>query len=486
MKRKSDLNSTVKESSKSNVLWSFLIQGGSQIINFIVTVILARLLLPEQFGLIGMIAIFIAISRALIDGGFVSSLIRTKDADNVDYSTVFFVNLASSLILYAVLFFAAPFIAEFYNQAILVNLVRVLGLVLVINALSLVQSTKLNKALQFKTQFKLMVPSLLISAGISIWMAYNNYGVWSLVAKDIIFALVATLQLWWYAGWVPSFIFDKQKFKSHFNFGYKLSLTAIINTVFNNLYLVIIGKYFSATQLGYFTRARSLEQLPSNFFFNAFNRVFYPLLAQINDNEKQLKDTYSKLMQIVFFVVTPILVYLGIIATPFFRWLLTEKWLPAVPFFQLLVISGIFYPIHQYNLNICNLKGRSDMVLKLSAFHNFLLLIGAFSAIWFGIYGLLFSLIFVNVFVTVINAYFSGQLIDYGLKMQVKDLVPIFILNLSIAISFYWMQINWFCKMNDLLNLIVVAFSFFSVYLLVAAVFKMRVIADLLSYIKKK
>src|SRR5690554_902519 len=166
------------------MLWSFLIQGGTQFINFVVTVLLARLLLPEEFGLIGMIAIFLAISRALLDGGFVSSLIRTKDADNIDYSTVFFVNLISSVLLYALLFFAAPFIAAFYGEDILIYLIRVLGLVLLINAFSLVQSTKLNKALQFKTQFKLQVPSLVISAGISIWMAYNDYGVWSLVRSE--------------------------------------------------------------------------------------------------------------------------------------------------------------------------------------------------------------------------------------------------------------------------------------------------------------
>jgi O-antigen/teichoic acid export membrane protein len=473
-------------SAKSGMFWSFLIQGGTQLINFVVTVILARLLLPEQFGLIGMIAIFIAISQALVNGGFVSSLIRTKDADNVDYSTVFFVNLVTSVVLYALLFFTAPFIAEFYGQEILTNLVRVLGLIVIINAMSLVQSTKLNKALQFKTQFKLVVPSLVISAMLSIWMAFNNYGVWSLVAKDIVFALLASVQLWWYAKWTPSFIFDKEKFKYHFYFGYKLALTGIINTSFNNLYMIIIGKYFSAAQLGYFSRARSLEQLPSGFFYNAFNRVFYPLLANLGDNDEKLKNTYSKLMQIVIFLVTPILIYLGVVAEPFFRWLLTDKWLPAVPYFQLLVISGIFYPIHQYNLNICNLKGRSDMVLKLSMCHNVLLFAGAFTAIWFGIYGLLFSLIVVNVVVTCINAFFSGKLINYGLIKQMTDLAPILILNFVAAAFFYSLQIIFFHKLQDLWNLILVAALFFTVYLGTALLLKIEVSRYLLQYIKNK
>ena len=469
--------------AKSGMFWSFMIQGGTQFINFLITVILARLLLPAQFGLIGMIAVFIAISRALIDGGFMSSLIRTKDADNVDYSTVFFVNLGSSVILYILLFFAAPFVADFYHEDILVNLLRVLGIILIINALSLVQSVKLNKALQFKTQFKLQLPSLIISALVSIWMAYNNYGVWSLVAKDITYALLASLQLWFYSKWTPTFVFNKEKFKYHFNFGYKLSLTAIVNTSFNNLYLIIIGKFFSATQLGFYTRARSLEQLPSEFFFNAFNRVFYPLLAQYTDQE-QLKKTYSQLMQIVVFTVTPILLFLGIIATPFFRWLLTEKWLPAVPYFQLLVISGIFFPIHKYNLNICNLKGRSDMVLKLSSLQNILLVLGAFTAIWFGIYGLLISMIIVNVLITGVNAFFSGRLINYGLRSQLRDLLPIFALNFIVAGVFFWLQTAVFYKLQDLYNLIVVGFLFFSTYIVCAMLLKLNVVSKLISYIR--
>lgn len=476
---------SLRKSGRTGMLWSFLIQGGTQTINFIVTVVLARLLLPEQFGLIGMITIFVAISRALLDGGFVSSLVRARNVDDVDYSTVFFVNLISSVILYGLLFVSAPYIAEFYQEDILIYLLRVLGLVLIINGLSLVQSTKLTKALQFKTLFQLQLPSLIISAIVSIWMAYNDYGVWSLVAKDICYALLSSIQLWWYGKWIPSFVFDKEKFKYHFNFGYKLSLTQIINTSFANLYNVVIGKYFSAAQLGYFTRARSLEQLPTSFFYNAFSRVFYPLLAKVNDDDEQLKRVYSQLMKVVVFIVTPILIYLGIVAEPFFRWLLTEKWLPAVPYFQLLLISGIFFPIHQYNLNICKLKGRSDMVLKLSMLQNFLLLIGAFSAIWFGIYGLLYSLILVNILITFINSFYSGKLIDYGIRNQMKDISPILLLNVLLGLIIYYSQVTWLASWSDIWNLLVSAIIFFVLYLWTAFVLKMKVLKNLMSYIKK-
>jgi teichuronic acid exporter len=476
---------TMKSKAKSGMLWSFMISGGGQIINFVVTIFLSRLLLPEQFGLIGMISIFLAIGVALVDGGFVSSLIRTKDADDLDYSSVFFMNLFSSLFLYGILFFTAPFVASFFNHDILIDLIRVQSLILIISAFSLVQSTKLNKELQFKTQFKLQIPALLISAIVAISFAYYGFGVWSLVAKELIYSFLATAQLWWYAKWKPIFVIDKNKIKYHFKFGYKVSLTAILNTCFKNLYNVLIGKYFSATQLGYFTRAKSLEQLPSQFFFNSFNRVFYPLLAKVDDDGTKLKNVYARLMKLVVFVVTPILIYLGVIAEPFIRFLITDKWLPAVPYFQLLLLSGIFYPIHSYNLNICNLKGRSDVVLKLSFFHNTLLFIGSFSIIWFGIYGLLYNLVLVNLLVTIINSYISGQFINYGLKEQSKDLVPILALNLSLGGVFYFLQNKWFYQMNDVWNILINGIAFCMIYLGFAYLTKMHVIKDVLQLIKK-
>jgi O-antigen/teichoic acid export membrane protein len=475
----------MKSKAKSGMLWSFMISGGGQIINFVVTIFLSRLLLPEQFGLIGMISIFLAIGLALVDGGFVSSLIRTKDADDLDYSSVFFMNLFSSLFLYGILFFTAPFVAAFFNHDILIDLIRVQSLILIISAFSLVQSTKLNKELQFKTQFKLQIPALLISAIAAISFAYYGFGVWSLVAKELIYSFLATAQLWWYAKWKPTFVIDKNKIKYHFKFGYKVSLTAILNTCFKNLYNVLIGKYFSATQLGYFTRAKSLEQLPSQFFFNSINRVFYPLLAEVDDDGTKLKNVYARLMKLVVFVVTPILIYLGVIAEPFIRFLITDKWLPAVPYFQLLLLSGIFYPIHSYNLNICNLKGRSDVVLKLSFFHNTLLFLGSFSIIWFGIYGLLCNLVLVNLLVTIINSYISGQFINYGLKEQSKDLVPILVLNIVFGLIFYLIQINYFGHISDIWNIIVNGFVFFVTYVGFAFITKMSVIEDIMKLIKK-
>lgn len=479
------MNSIFKTQAKSGMLWSFMIQGGTQIINFVVTIILARLLLPEDFGLIGMIAVFIAIARALVDGGFVSSLIRTKNADNLDYSTVFFTNLIASIILYVILYFSAPLVANFYEQEMLTQLIRVLSLILIFNAFSLVQSTKLNKELNFKTQFKLQLPSLIISALVSIWMAYSGYGVWSLVIKDLTFSLIATLLLWYHSTWIPSLQIDKDKFRYHFNFGYKLSLTQITNTLFQNLYKVLIGKFFSAAQLGYFTRAKSLEELPTGFFYNAFNRAAYPMLAKIDD-EKQVKQVYARLLKLIVFLVTPILLYLFIVSEPFIIWLLTDKWIAASPYFKILVLSGIFFPIHKYNLNICNLKGRSDIVLKLSMLQNMLLLIGGLSAIWWGVYGLVYSVLIVNVMVTIINAFYSGRLINYNLSEQFKDLYPTFLINSISCVISYFLFVSIYNNSNHLVSLIVVGVTFLCLYMIIAYLFKLSTFTDFIKIIRNR
>jgi O-antigen/teichoic acid export membrane protein len=462
-----------------------MIQGGNQIINFIVSVILARLLLPSEFGLIGMIAVFIVISKSLVDGGFSSSLIRAKNVDNEDYSTVFFINIISSVLLYAILFFTAPYVAQFYDESILIDLIRVLGLILLVNSFSIVQSTKLNKTLDFKTQFKLQLPALILSAVISIGMANNGYGVWSLVVRDLSYAIFATVQLWFYSKWTPSFVINKNKLKHHFNFGYKLSLTQIINTLFDNLYKVIIGKYFSATQLGFYTRAKSLVDMPSGFFVSAFNRVAYPMLSSIGNDQNKLKSVYSRLMKMLVFVITPILIFLGVIAEPLINWLLTEKWLPAVPYFQLLLISGLVFPIQKYNLNICNVNGRSDLVLKFSMIENFLLLIGAFSAIWFGIYGLLFSLLIVKIVVTIITAFFSGRLINYGLFSQSKDLYPSFLIGGISGLIVFLVNAFVLLQCMDSLRIVISGITYFAIYITISLITKVETISDIKNLIRK-
>lgn len=418
---------SLKKKAAKSLVWTFTQQFGNQLIGFIISLLLARILLPEEFGLIGMIAVVVAIGNALLDGGLTKSLIRDKECDQEDYSTVFYFHIASSLVVYALVFVSAPLIADFYERTILINIIRVYSLSLVITSFSAVQLARLTKIMDFKTQALIAIPAAIIGGVVGIFLAYKDYGVWSLVWSSIITSTMNSIQVWIYSSWSPDFIFSRVKFKKHFNYGYKLTLSDLLNRVFNNLFLIVIGKYFSAAQVGFYTRAETMKQLPVNNISNALNKVSFPLLVSIKDDELRLKRVYKKLMLMVVFVVTPFLIFLAVLAEPTFRFLFTEKWLPAVPFFQILCITGILFPLHSYNLTILNIKGRSDLFLKLEALKKILIVIIIVLAVPFGILALLYGQVIVSLLAFFINARYTKKFIDYSVWQQITDIFPIII-----------------------------------------------------------
>lgn len=420
----------LKDSAKKSFKWSLLIQLSNQIFGFAITLILARLLLPSDFGVIGLITIFINLSKKITDGGLVSSLIRTQDVDDRDFSTVFYFNLACSVFFYLLLFFTAPFIAVFFKVSVIENLIRVSGLTIIIGAFTITQSVKLNKELNFKTQFKILLPSLILSAFVGISAAYNGFGVWSLVMKELTFASTAAIQLWFYSKWKPLFLFDKIAFKKHVGFGYKLVITDLVSQFFNDSYKAIIGKSFSTAQLGYFTRAKSMEELPSQVVFNTINRVLFPMLAQVQNDHRQLKKVYSQIIKSVTYLITPLLMLLYLVAEPLFVFLLTDKWLPAVPYFKTLIIAGMIAPLQPYLLNICKVKGRSDLVLKLSIIEYILIGLSMFAMIPFGMNGLLWGLVLSTISKLLFAMRFAGGLIEYTIKEQLIDLKDGFLISI--------------------------------------------------------
>lgn len=418
---------SLKKKAAKSLVWTFTQQFGNQLVGFIISLVLARILLPEEFGLIGMIAVVVAIGNALLDGGLTKSLIRDKECDQEDYSTVFYFHIVSSLVVYALVFVSAPLIADFYERTILINIIRVYSLSLVITSFSAVQLARLTKIMDFKTQALIAIPAAIIGGVVGIFLAYKDYGVWSLVWSSIITSTVNSIQVWIYSGWSPDFIFSQVKFKKHFNYGYKLTLSDLLNRVFNNLFLIVIGKYFSAAQVGFYTRAETMKQLPVNNISNALNKVSFPLLVSIKDDEPRLKRVYKKLMLMVVFVVTPFLIFLAVLAEPTFRFLFTEKWLPAVPYFQILCITGILFPLHSYNLTILNIKGRSDLFLKLEALKKILIVIIIVLAVPFGILALLYGQVIVSLLAFFINAHYTKKFIDYSGWQQITDIFPIII-----------------------------------------------------------
>lgn len=431
--------SSLKKQAVSGVIWTFLQQFSVQIINFGVQIILARLLMPEDFGLIAMITVFISIGQTLMDSGMTSSIIRMKRPDQLDYSTVFVTNFIISIAIYLLIFIGAPFIAYFYDHPLLKDILRVFALTFIIRAFVAVHIAKLTKEMNFKTQMKLQVPSTLVGAIVGVVMAYLDFGVWSLVWLNLTQTLVFTLQNWLFIKWRPSLKFNKRRFKYHFNFGYKLTLSGLVNTIYNDIYTIVIGKVFSATFVGYFNQANMMRKFPVQQLSSVMDKVTYPLFSNIS-SDKQLKSAYKQTMKLVFFIVVPMMLILIVVGHDLFLFLFGEKWLPAVPYFQILSYASLTAPLSTYNLNILKVKGRSDLFLKLEVVKKGLGFLAVFAAIPFGMDYLLVSYLAVSIINTFINMIFSGKYIDYSFFEQIKDISGIFFSGMLM------MVLSWFFK----------------------------------------
>jgi teichuronic acid exporter len=477
---------SLKKQATISFVWTFAQQFGNQLIGFVVSVILARLLLPEEFGLIGMIAVFIAIGNTLLHSGLTKSLIRGEDLDNEDYSTVFYFNLIASIILYIILFFLSPFIANFYEQPLLISILRVYCLTFIIQAFSAVQLARLTKTLNFKTQTMVALPSAIVGGIVGITMAFLGYGIWSLVWSSVLSSAVNSLQLWIYSKWKPDVCFNYNKFKLHFNYGYKLALSELLDRIFSNIFLIVIGKYFSPAQVGFYTRAETMKQLPVRNISNALDRVTFPLFVSIQNDDIRLKRVYKKLMKMVVFIITPVLVLLVILAEPIFVFLFTSKWIPAVPYFQILCISGILYPLHSYNLTVLNVKGRSDLFLKLEVLKKALVIISLIITIPLGIISMLIGQVVTSVIAFFINSHYTGKFIDYNALQQLRDVLPVFMLSVQIGISVLALDVYILGEYPDIIRIVVGSFIGFSMYLFIAYQLKFESFFELSKLLFKK
>lgn len=472
--------------AKRGVIWTFLQQFSVQAINFVVQIILARLLMPSDFGLIAMIAIFVAIGQSLSDSGMSTSLIRSsKNTDN-DYSTVFVTNIVISIIIYLLVYVSAPFVAQFYDQHILIDLLRLYGIVFVISAFSAVQLAKFSKELKFKIQFSYQLPSTIIGALSGVYLAYRGYGVWSIVWLNIIQNLVFVLMLWCFHSWKPAFLFDKSIFFHHFNFGYKLTLSSLLNTVYLNLYKIIIGKHFSATSVGYFTQADSLRLFPINQLSAVLNKVTFPLFASISEDHK-LRRAYVSAMRLVLSLSAAIMLILILIAEPLFVILFGEKWLPSVPYFQILCIASIFLPIGTYNLNILKVKGRSDLFLKVEVIKKVIGVISLFLSIPFGIEMMVWTLCLTNILFAFLNGYFSGKFIDYSVLKQLVNSLHVVLLAAFPAVLCYFVDDFYLSngEINLILRMLIIVILYGGLYAPTVYFFNKALLADIKTILKR-
>lgn len=428
---------SLKQKTVSGLLWSFIDQFANLGIGFITGIILARLLSPREFGLIGMITIFIAVSESFINSGFSSALIRKKDCTDTDFSTVFYFNLAAGILFFFILFFSAPAIAVFFNEPQLEPIVQVLGVILIIDSLTLIQRTILTKRVDFKLQARVSVIASLISGIIAVVMAFNGFGVWSLVAQRLSRQAFNSLFLWLWNRWKPLLIFSTQSFKELFGFGSKLLASGLIDTLYRNIYYLVIGKYFSAQELGYYTRADQFKALPSQNLNGIIGRVSYPILASIQDDIPRLKNNYQKLIRSTMLITFILMLGMAAVAEPMIITLIGEKWRPSIIYLQMLCFVGMMHPLHALNLNMLQVSGRSDLFLKLEIIKKILAVpIIVIGIIW-GIKIMIGGMMVNTLIAYYLNSYWSGRFIGYSFKEQVADIFPSFILAISMSIGVY-------------------------------------------------
>ena len=414
----------LKSKTLHALFWSFFERIGQQGIQFIIGIILARLLLPEQFGLIAMLTIFMAIAQSFINSGFGQALIQKQDATHIDECSIFYFNILVGFLAAGLLCLTAPWIADFYNQPLLVPLTYALSLNMIINAFGLVQTTLLTKCIDFKTQLKVSVIATVISGTIGVTMAFNGFGVWSLVAQSLGSNLFRTILLWFFNTWRPSLAFSFVSLRGMFAFGSRLLASGLLDTVFRNIYLVVIGKLFPLADLGFYSHALRFQQLPVTSISGIVSRVTFPVFSSVQDDKPRLKRGVRKALTMLVMINFPMMVGLAIVAKPLVLVLLTEKWAPCIPYLQLLCVVGMLYPLQVINLNVLTAQGRSDLFFRIEVLKKILVVIAIAVTYRWGIIAMIYGQIVTSCLGYFLNSYYTGKMLDYPITEQIQDLIP--------------------------------------------------------------
>lgn len=473
---------SLKKTALKGTVWSTIERFSVQGVTFVVMIIMARLLDPTDYGLVGMLTIFIAISQALVDSGFSQALIRKQKRTQTDNSTVFYFNIAVGLILYLILFFAAPAIARFYSQPLLVPLTRVIGLSVLINSFVVVQRALFTVQIDFKTQAKASMSAALVSGAVGIYMAYTGFGVWSIAAQQIVNLLVNVSLLWVMSSWRPSWAYSWKSFREFFSFGSRLAASSILDCIYNNLYLIVIGKVFNASDLGYYTRANQFASFPSSNLTGILQRVTFPVLCKIQNDDQHLRDIYIKFLRIAAFVIFPLMISLAAIAKPLVLVLLNQKWEFAAVLLQILCLSMMWFPIHAINLNLLQVKGRSDLFLRLEVIKKGVGVAILCATIPFGLIVMCWGLVLYSLLALIINTHFTGKLINVGFFRQMGDIFPILLYSLVMGAA------EWGVSLlipGNLLKVVVGMTVGVLTYLLLAKLTKSKDLQELLTLLKR-
>ena len=435
---------SLKQKTVTGVMWNALQKLSSSGIAFLLTLVMARLLSPSDYGMIGLLTVFIAVASIFVDCGFSMALVRKKVCSQEDRCTVFFWNIFISVVAYIILFFIAPCVASFYDMPLLCPLLRVVSLKIVIGSFTSIQSVNFTIALDFKTTTRITIINSLVSGFFGIAAAVAGMGVWALVIQQVSGAIISCFQYWHASPWRPSWVFSKQSFKYLFGFGSNMLMSQLLETVYSNIYPVVIGKVFDANALGSYSRAHSFASFPAQNITHVLSQVTFPVLAKIQDEDERIQTAYRKILRVSSFVVFPLMLGLSAMSQPLIVVLIGEKWLFCAQLLQVVCFSMMWYPVHAINLNLLKVKGRSDLFLKLEVVKKCLGIIILILSIPFGVLGMCYFSILSSLISLGINTYYTGNLINLGFYKQMRDLLPTLIASLLmfavILITVYFIQ----------------------------------------------
>lgn len=476
--------SNLKKKAISGVLWSGIERFSTQGVQFLIELLMARLLLPSDYGLIAMLAIFIAIARSLIDSGFSNALIQKTDRNQDDYSTVFYFNIIVACAVYGILYFSAPFIATFYDMPLLTSVTRIFSLSLLISSITIIHRTQLVINIDFRTQAKVSFTAAVISGVIGITAAYYGQGVWALVWQSLSNFTVQTLLLCYFVRWIPSLRFSTDSFKGMFSFGFKLLITNLLGTIYDNLYTLVIGKKFAATDLGHYSKADQLVRFPTNNLAFIMSRVSYPTLVNFKNDDLKLATAYKKFLIMSSFVVFPLMIGFAVLAQPFIVVLFTEKWVGMVLILQLLCIDWMWDPMCKINTNILLVKGKSGLILRLEIIKRIISITILFASLPFGIIAVCIGRVIYSLISVYINSYYTGRMLpELSYFRQMRMVLPYLLIAIIMGAIVYCVH---FIISSMILQLIIGILIGMASYYLMAMLFHLEALHETINIIKSK
>lgn len=477
------MSESLKQATTKGLFWSSVERFSNQGVQFVFSIILARLLSPSDYGIIAMVTIFFAVAQSFVDSGFSNALVRKTDRVEEDLSTCFYFNIGVGIIAYIVLFLIAPLVANFYNQPILSPIIRITGLGVILNSLCVVQQALFTIKIDFKSQAKITLSATVISGIVGILLAYQGYGIWALVWQGVASSIVRMGLLWFMSKWRPRTGFSKSSFNYLFGYGSKLLASGLLDTIYNNIYPIVIGKFYNPAQLGNYSRALGWAQLPSANITSILQRVTFPVLSAIQDDSLRLQNSYRRLLKLSAFIVFPLMMGLASMASPLIRVILTAKWDGCVLYLQILCFALMLYPIHAINLNLLQVKGRSDIFLRLEIIKKIIGVVILIITIPLGITAMCLGMVFSSIICLIVNTYYTSRFIDVGLLTQLKDLRIILINSIVMGGGIY--ILTSFIDIEGLKLVMGIVIGFL-LYFIGSFYFSKAELQEVISLIKKK